>query len=479
MHTLPIVGVFRVVANDRERFLSDRAPALLLDGRVQRGFSSVMACSHFHYERVPQFGFRCRDSPQHDHSPPNRGDRRLNSKVGVQSERSRRSHGSGSLASPRFFSELVAGRSIPLFILLGLTALRLMIVQDATPKMLRLGALGAVLAAMFMTRFDGALWVIVLFPFVLALGPRPHGVFAFCAVYAAIISPWITYSMTHFDVALVSNNSWVARSLDPNAFITDFPPALGLTISDDPAFAIETVIGRIPDLLRAAAASPGRPGLLVFIIFLVLLFVAAPWRRFSFAVLASGRALPFIAAGLAIASSSPSYLLTGYFDGRYFSFPFAFSVFFVLAGIWTGVRAKKLLRVSALVVSIAAVAIVLFLVPGRTSSPQIDLPHESELAACLGLEPNHPPILVTKATQGARLTALYGVRTAFFPANFLRGASDPAVHEAFLNAYGIEYALDPRGSVANVFIAQRLFFFSSCGLDVFRILRLETPTHER
>lgn len=381
------------------------------------------------------------------------------------------------LLHPGFFGELVAGRSIPLFILLGLTALRLIIAEDAAHKTFRFAALGAVLAAMFMTRFDGALWVIVLFPFMLTLKPGTHGLLAFWAAYAAGVSPWITYSMTRFDLAIVSDNSWVARALDRNAFVTDYPPAQGPTIADDPAFVFDTVIGRIPDLLAAAARSPGRLGLLVFLILLVLLLLASPWRRLSFAGLGSSRALPFIAVGLAIASASPSYLLTGYFDGRYFSFPFAFVVFLILVGVWTGARLRTFVRVFALAVSISVVAIAPFLAlgPGRNSAPQIDLPHESELAACLGLEPNHPPILGTNPTQAARLTALYGIRTAFLPNNFARGASDPAVHEAFLSAYQIEYALDPSGSAARVFGAQRLSSVPGCGLDIYRMLPLETP----
>ena len=383
------------------------------------------------------------------------------------------------LVHPGFFSELFAGRSIPLFVLLGLTALRLIIVKNAGHKTLRFFTLGVVLAAMFMTRFDGALWVIVLFPFMLFLNPGRHGVLAFWAAYATGISPWVLYSVTHFNVALVSDNSWVARALDPNAFTTDYPAAQGPTIFDNIGFVISTVIGRMPDLMYALVRSPGRFGILIFAIFLVLLVFSAPWRRSSIVVLGRSQAMPFIVVGLAIISATPSYLLTGYFDARYFSFLFAFAIFLLLIGVWHDFRSRALGRILALTVSLISVAIALTFSSGRSSTTQIDLPYESELAICLGLKPDHKPILVDNDIQGARLAALYGVRVASLPANFLRGESDPAMHEVFLNAYGIEYALGASGRIARVFGVQRLSVVPGCGLDIFRILPLETPALQR
>lgn len=376
------------------------------------------------------------------------------------------------LLHPGFFSELFAGRSIPLFVLLGLTALRLMIVKNAEHKTLQFFALGVVLAAIFMTRFDGALWVIVLFPFMLFLNPGTHGVLAFWAAYVTGISPWVLYSFTNFDVILVSDNSWVARALDPNAFVTDYPAVQGPIIFDNIGFAISTVVGRVPELMYALVKSPGRFGILICAIFLALLIFSAPWRRPSFVVLGRSQAMPFIAVGLAILSATPSYLLTGYFDARYFSFLFSFVIFLLLIGVWHDFRSRAIGRILALTASIISVAMALTFSSGRSSATQIDLPYESELAICLGLKPDHKPILVDNHTQGARLTALYGVHTAFLPANFARGESDPAMHEAFLNAYGIEYALSASGRIARVFGVQRLSVVAGCGLDIFRILPL-------
>ncbi|WP_156170076.1 hypothetical protein [Aurantiacibacter luteus] len=372
-----------------------------------------------------------------------------------------------------FFSEIVAGRSIPLFVLLGLTSLRLMIVEESAPTIGRFAALGATLAAMFMTRFDGALWVIVLLPFILMLKPKARDLLAFGTTYAAGISPWVVYSLIHFAVPFVSDNSWVASALDPKADVTDFPPAQGPTITDNPAFAIETTLGRIPDLLVAVAKSPGQIGLAVFATLLVIFLFSSPWRRFYFADLYRRRTLPFIGVGLAIASAIPSYLLTGYFDSRYFSFGFAFVVFLILVGIWTNNYFPKFGNTLALIASIVGAAIALFAAPGRISKAQIDLPLESQLASCLGIDPDHSPLVAADATQGARLTALYDVRTAFLPSNFVRGASDSAMQEAYLNAYQVEYAIDPSGEVARIFGDQRLSPVQGCGPDIFRILPLE------
>jgi hypothetical protein len=372
-----------------------------------------------------------------------------------------------------FFDELVAGRAIPLFVLLGFVALRILIIKPNEYQILRFGALGCIIAAMLLTRFDGLLWFFVLFPIVIVFKSGLGAVISFFAFFLACVSPWVVYSITHFDTLLVSDNSWVARSLDPNAFVTDFPAALGPTLSQDYSAALKLIAGRVPDLLSAMAISPGERGLFVLTGLLICLWFLKPRRNLSLAPLENRHALSFIVVGVAILSALPSYLLTGYFDGRYFSFLFAFLSFLTTLGIWVLSHEKTWFRIAALTICLAAAAVTIHRDSNRVSLPQIGLSYEGDLFTCLELNPDHAPILVGNATQAARLTALYGVRTAFVPANFLRNAVDPSLHADFLATYNIEYAIDPDGTVAGIFGAEQLQPAKNCGLSVFRFLPAE------
>lgn len=375
------------------------------------------------------------------------------------------------LLHPGFYGEVVAGRSIPIFILLGFICLRFMTYSGASYQVARPVAFGFILAAMFLTRFDGVFWVFLLLPFIIEKKLGVRRVVLLLLSYAAGVAPWVLYSVIHFDVFMVSDNSWVALALDPNAFVTDYPASTGPNIFDDLFVAIKTVIERLPELIYAIIVSPGVVGNTNLGAFVFFLFVFKRFNRLSVGSLFSSKTLPFTCVFLAIISSIPSYLLTGYFDGRYFSFMFAIIVFFAINGALQNIELRKFASILIFIFPLVSVAVVLVTSPKDTRKAQIDLPHESELFACLKLTEDHNPILVSNAKQGARLTALYGIRTAFLPRNFRENRVDQQTKEDFLSKYGFDFALDQSGKIANTFGPERLSDGPDCGLkNLFNVM---------
>lgn len=374
-----------------------------------------------------------------------------------------------SLLHTGFFSEIFSGRSIPIFILFALVVLRIIIINKSNYKVLRFFALGAVLAAMFMTRFDGATWFLILLPFLMILKPGVYGLLAYLSAFAVGISPWVYYSITHFDVILASDNSWVAKSLNPNAFVTDYPAAEGPTILDNLAVAIDIVIGRLPDLLYAIAISPSSFGVIMILALAMILIISKPWLNSSFLALCNKNFKYFFAMGVATVSAVPSNLLTGYYDSRYFALYFLLFVFIQLISIWHNYPQGAKERVLAFVSCVILVTLVLTTSSSRTSSTQLGLTGERELATCLQLGSDHGPILVSNSTQGARLSALYGIRTAFMPANFRRGQTSQETVQRFLKNYEIKYILGPLESAEQWFDGLVFRPFTDCGFNIYRV----------
>lgn len=374
-----------------------------------------------------------------------------------------------SLTHPGFFSEIFAGRSIPLFVLLALIVFRIIVIKKTDYKILRFFALGAVLSAMFMTRFDGATWFFILSPLLIMLKPGVYGLIAFLSAFAAGVAPWVLYSMKHFGLILASDNSWVARSLNPSAFVTDYPAAQGPTIFEDLPFAIDIVLGRMPDLFYAIAASPSKFGFILIVVLFLILLSYKPWQNLVFLDLCKENAGFFAAIGIATISALPSYLLTGYYDGRYFSLYFLLVVFVLLISIWPIYQLRGIGSILALVCSVTFVSLALVSSSGRTSTTQIGLTVESELSNCLQLGPNHSPILISNAIQGARLTALYGVRTAFIPHNFGGQDVGPETRQTFLRSYDIEYIIGNSENIEGMFDGWIAPHRPDCGFNIYRV----------
>ncbi|MEO1488658.1 MAG: glycosyltransferase family 2 protein, partial [Pseudomonadota bacterium] len=150
-------------------------------------------------------------------------------------------------------TEMQAGRTIPLQLLFfALVLLGLCNSQKINVK--RAIAIGLIAGLCVLNRFDA-----VLFPFVTAgliawLTRKPALALVSFIASATAISPWIAYSWATFAVPFATDNSGIATSLDPRAFVTDWWPTPQPSFADDPAAWLVRVAGNLPSLLYTAAS---------------------------------------------------------------------------------------------------------------------------------------------------------------------------------------------------------------------------------
>lgn len=240
---------------------------------------------------------------------------------------------------PHYLDELVGGCSIPLALMLFLFGVTSYLSKNDFSAGLFLG-LGAV------TRFDHLVHGIV---FQIASFTLDHGSFRRALVIGAGfltgISPWLLYSLIHFDKVWVSDNSWVALSAVP-AFVEDFPAAATMTAIQQPLMWLFRVIGNTGPLLAGMALAAARHP--VFCVTLVVFFIAlteiVPADR--------RRVLAFTA--LCTLSLGP-LCLTGYFDRRYFGLFFIAVSTAILWAIQRSAQVAVQKRTRVLLVSALAV----------------------------------------------------------------------------------------------------------------------------
>jgi hypothetical protein len=225
----------------------------------------------------------------------------------------------GLLLWPPYVNEAFAGRSMPLAILFLLLALASFQVNRHL-----LGGICLGLAAL--TRFDYLPVVVLFIAGVYLLGRRsPKETLRWVAGALIGASPWVIYSLLHFGRFWASDNSWVALAAEP-AFVTDFPPAAVPTLFDAPADWVARVFGNLPALFSALFTAvksfPTLPALLVVAVIAVRQVPRGQLVGGGIAILLTGASLaPFV--------------LTGYFDQRYFSATLLSSSL-VLAAVFAG-----------------------------------------------------------------------------------------------------------------------------------------------
>lgn len=316
-----------------------------------------------------------------------------------------------------YLVEVLGGLSQPAALLLFLTGASLYLSGQLFLSGLFLG-----LAAL--VRFDYLAFALVFLLGALLLGRRSlaRKLPLSAAGFAAGISPWVVYSLTHFGRLWVSDNSWVAFSALP-AFVLDFPAAAAVTAFDNPGMWLARVAGNLGPLAKMIAAAALRFPL---VIALGLLFVYC-YRSLDRAV----RLRAIACLALLCASLGP-YLLTGYTDKRYFGLPFlvACVVFAHSVESWTRTRGRRVAYHVLILLSLACS----LLLGGRylawrswSGIEQLNEPDTIQslietLAQCHAGTPEATYIFMDRAdvTPAARYGATTGRRAAFIPSNFDR-----------------------------------------------------------
>jgi hypothetical protein len=203
-----------------------------------------------------------------------------------------------------YLDEVFSGRSIP-------AALFMFLLACSAWFSRRLFVCGLLLGYSALIRFDylvfALLFQIAVFWFALKIHGR-----SLCRLVLGFLlglAPWMVYSLTHFGKFWVSDNSWVALSATP-AFVLDFPAVAAVTAFDDPIAWIARLVSNIAPLVGSiTSAAQSFPILLVVGVAFVVVF--RDMER-------SARQRSLIQVSILFLSVLP-YLLTGYFNDRYFA----------------------------------------------------------------------------------------------------------------------------------------------------------------
>ena len=351
--------------------------------------------------------------------------------------------------------ELGSGRSIPLYLfelaLLGV----LLIGLDSAPRT-RSAMVGLLAGAMVMTRFDalpGALALIAGAPFI-GLSRDRLALLIGCFVLA--LSPWIAYSLLHFHTAFVTDNRTVVLALDPRAFVYDYHSSPPLTLFDAPFLWAAKVVRHIPSIGKAFVLSAMES---VFLPILVVLSVATQLHR-------EGRTsgLRLIGGATRSLSATPSflfllvtiapvagYVMTGYWDHRYFSASIWLAELVLLAHIARAPQRAVRVAMLALVLAGGALNIAVLRYAVRENplvavGRELDRSPADTLAACLrragGVPENGVVYAGHDTVSRFKFGALTGWRVLPLPSNWERlGRRE---QNEFLRRYKASYIVDSR-----------------------------------
>jgi len=314
-----------------------------------------------------------------------------------------------------YLNEVFSGRSMPLAILAFLMAF-----YFYQRNLFFLAGLFIGLSAL--VRFDFLVYA-VIFQIIACLikwhGLKNHLLLIFGFLIG--ILPWILYSYLNFDRFWISDNSWVAISALP-AFVLDYPATPVVSALAEPIAWLSRVLGNgLPLLKKLIISTIYFPIFAGFIFFLFLNFNRVNLEvRYKLAV--------FLFAN--IFALAP-YVLTGYFDSRYFTLFFLVNSVFLICVFNTITGIKYIgLNYSGFNFVLIIVTVssgLMFL--GRDiligQDKLIDTINQEsqikDLYQCHLTDPKNTYIFMNEARGLApRYGALTGMRAAFIPSNFAR-----------------------------------------------------------
>ncbi len=318
-----------------------------------------------------------------------------------------------------YLNEVYSGRSIPVAILFFLLAIHLYLSNFSF-------LCGIFLGFCALVRFDYLVYSLVFQVATIILIKRPENKPLLLTLgFILGILPWILYSQIYFGKFWISDNSWVALSALPQ-IVTDFPAAPMISAIENPLLWIDRVLGNILPLIkwiiRSALKFPLIILLSLFLIYKIRDLTRAKHRKiFGLFVL--------------ICVSVTPYLLTGYFDIRYFSLIFLLtSGVIILLCESSEIKEGKIIKFKSLLITSIALSILTgggfiakLTLSGILHIGQIDMVKETiaHLNKCHSAHPEATYIFTSDPLSkyydmkiAARYGATTGNRTAFIPTNF-------------------------------------------------------------
>lgn len=328
------------------------------------------------------------------------------------------------LLYPHYLDEVVSGRAVP-------TALLVFVCAGYLQLRGKPLAAGLVLGVSVLFRFDFLVYALLYQSIFLATHTKDYQAVAkMVAGFATGISPWVIYSLVHFGKPWISDNSWVALSALP-AFVVDYPAAPLVSASQNPLAWLQRVLGNIQPLLK----SIGNAALLMPVLLVFVLATAHNWRQVTIK-------RPLLLLVLVAAVSTAPYLLTGYFDARYFSLVFL-GLCLLLACAVARVHQPRLLGmdlhgmslltlVPTLAIGLLALGKTVYQAPEVSRKLAVQARQIETLKACHQKTPQTIYIFIDDVGGFAPMYGgVSGMRTAFIASNYLR-MSD-AERQAFFN----------------------------------------------
>lgn len=203
---------------------------------------------------------------------------------------------------PEYLDEIIGGRSIPFAILLFLIAI-LFLKRNA---FLLAGFFWGLAANV---RFDFLAFGLISIAFISIHPLRTQLFIKVIGGFLIGLLPWVIYSHYHFDMFWASNNGWVALSAQKMG-AGDFPFYSEITVYDNPKLWLERIFFNIPQLLNNFLM-----GVLSFPAAIIALIIFTT----NFNLTSIHKLGNFYKLLLWSIISMTPYLLTGYFDLRYFS----------------------------------------------------------------------------------------------------------------------------------------------------------------
>ncbi len=354
-----------------------------------------------------------------------------------------------------FKGELIGARSIPLQLLL-FALLAICLVSSDLKSWLRAICSGVLMGLLIMNRFDALPAVVMLLLIAFFLERNIWVSLLSTAMLLLVISPWMDYSLQHFGKLFTTDNAAIALSAQAKAHVTDFNPIPPATLFDEPLAWLTKVLGNIFLLIFAIARTIGlSPAALIIVgsgIWLYFRKRSQLLTQFKPQQTWHEPRQRLILFGLGISATFPAYLLTGYFDLRYFS---AFLWWLLLVGlpsIYNALgdeRSRHRFSITAMILFAAALVYAngiqttsyksakLSLNPSHTTTFEFD-----DLLACLESDGASPRdgVFFEKNDDATKFGALTGWRTILTPKKSWKKL-DSADFELFFKRFNVRYMI--------------------------------------
>lgn len=354
--------------------------------------------------------------------------------------------GLGMLSFGSYVDEIAAGRSIPLA-LFWLAVLSALAIGPLTRR--RAFAMGVVAGLAVMTRFD-ALPFAAAFLLLMGAGfvrrpqvtwPTRLGLTAlFGAGLLLAVSPYIAYSLTHFGLPWISDNSRVALSAE-SIFVTDYYTVWPATAIEAPLQWLHKVLvnamGILPNLIVVSGG--------IFAVAAGVFWLAG--RRLGPMALASLPLRPIIVIAIAWVMAFSAQFFVGYGNIRYQSPTFMTGLMLLAMGLSSGLRGTSAGRVAYAVIQLVAAILVTVRLTGTSPIDPISLAvrpstgseiprHTPPVELCLKPYGAESVLILEDSTLAARMGAVAeGHEILMMPRN-LEDVTDETLRD-FLSKYRV------------------------------------------